>query len=689
MAYPVFAPGDTWWKPNVSGLTRLSITEIEIKDSYTPDASATVVDSWDASAAGDGGITCYVIGTKLIIAGNGSGKLSANVNSSYIFSEPTGNAPFGYATSITGTTLLDFSSAENLEGAFLYLVRVTEIDTTGWDLSKVTTMMLAFAACLSLTNIIDIANWNLSSLQNATGMFLRDVSFKNFDISNWDVSNVVTFEGMFAQCTGLVNLDLSAWKTSRATNLAGMFEQCSGLESANMSDWDVSNLTNASYLFNRCSLLKTVNLSNWNTQKLTNMEAMFQLCSSLESLDISNLNTSNVTSMNWVFSTCEKLKTVDISKWNVSKVSSMKSMFYHCESLGNLDLSKWNTSNVTDMTFTFCGCKKLKITGVSNLNVSKVQTMYSMFESCQSLGNLDLSSWDISNATDLSFMFWGASSSKEVNFTGWNTSKVEKFDHFAAHAGMRRIGIEDWDTSSAINMNAMFHNCAEEELDLSKFDVSNVKYFCQMFENSPNLKRIKGLEKWDTSSGVGFDEMFERCYKLEEVDLSNFDTSKAKNGESASTNGHTTNTFSNMFKDCNNLKKITLGPKFSINGDGTNTSATKKLIFPTPSATYIQEADGNWYDIEGNSYAPDGMLDKTAKTYYAVLSEAFDSDTVPVMVNRGSLTKVAHALRKKTGKTGKMKLNSFSEEIDSFKGEMLVLDDNTTIEAETLIIGGV
>ena len=65
-------------RPTNTSVKRANITEIEIMDSYTPDASVTITDSWDASAAKDGSITCYVIDTKLIMAGNGSGRIKMN-----------------------------------------------------------------------------------------------------------------------------------------------------------------------------------------------------------------------------------------------------------------------------------------------------------------------------------------------------------------------------------------------------------------------------------------------------------------------------------------------------------------------------------------------------------------------------------------------------------------------------------
>lgn len=162
-----------------------------------------------------------------------------------------------------------------------------------------------------------------------------------------------------------------------------------------------------------------------------------------------------------------------------------------------------------------------------------------------------------------------------------------------------------------------------------------------MFENSPNLKHIKGLNKWDTSSGIGFDEMFGRCPKLEELDLSNWNTSKAKNGVKASENGHTTGTFRNFCNDCTNLKWIKLGSNFAVNGDGTNTNAEYKLILPIPA---FKNADGLWRTFNGNTYEPNVIPDRTENTYYA--SEAIIR-ALPVDINNGTLLDIVAAVREK------------------------------------------
>lgn len=521
MAYPVLAPKYTWWAPNVSTVTRAIITEIEIKDSYTPDASVTVVDSWDASAAKDGSIMCYVIGTKLIMAGNGSGKIAANNDSSFCFSEP-------YAS---GVTRYLFTSAAVIDG-----------------------------------------------------------------LNMLDMSNAITIDNMFYTCSAVRSLDVSNWDLSSCTNMFATFYGCSALASLDVSKWDVSNVTN--------------------------MSRMFQLCSSISLIDVSKWNMSNVTNVSLMFGYCPSLKNIDVSNWDVSNVINIGSLFSGCTALTSLDVSNWNVSCATSMTYMFHETKNLKV--------------------------LDVSKWNVSNVTSMAFMFSGSSSLKEIDVSKWDVSNVTNFAEFATNANMKRKGIENWKTTSATTMTALFHNCAEEELDLSGWDVSKVQFFCRMFENSPNLKRVKGLEKWDTSSGLGFDSMFKNCYKLEEVNLSSFDTSKAKNGVKDSACSHYTATLNNMFLSCNNLKKVTLGSKFSINGDGSNTTAANKAILPTPSTDYIAGADGNWYNFTGESFAPNGMKDKTVETYYASYDIVADMD---VVVKNGSLIDTAKAIKEKNGST--------------------------------------
>ena len=79
-------------------------------------------------------------------------------------------------------------------------------------------------------------------------------------------------------------------------------------------------------------------------------------------------------------------------------------------------------------------------------------------------------------------------------------------------------------------MSYMFYECSlMEELNLSNFDSSNVTASVTdmgfMFNECHKLKEIKGINNFNTSKVTNMKAMFNECHELEYLDLSNFDTS--------------------------------------------------------------------------------------------------------------------------------------------------------------------
>ena len=392
MAYPILKPNYSWWTPNVSTVKRSTIVTFNFADSYTP--SDTVTDSWDASLAQDGSIMVYVEGTKLTIAGNGSGKIAANPDSSRF-------------------------------------------------------------------------------------MFTTDGS------------------DSFSKCTAVNNLPL--------------------------------------------------------------------------------LDTSNVTTMNRMFRSC---------------------------TASTIDLSGLNTSKVTDM--------------------------YQMFGVCTKIPTQSFAHFDTSNVEDMSYMFYQCTALKTIDFENWDVSKVKCFDHFLSHSQIKTADITNWDVSSCENFNAMFNDTRLTEIDLSKWNFKSARIFSQMFDGNTVVTKIIFPENIDTSNVICFEQMFYNCNSLKELDLSKFDTRKACCGKPTSSNGSTSGNTGTMFYGCRKLEKITLGKNFTFLGDGTTTNSAYIGSLPTPSATYIDGADGNWYDIDGNAYVPADVPNLKYATYYAsaaAAKEALDSKT--------------------------------------------------------------
>ena len=90
----------------------------------------------------------------------------------------------------------------------------------------------------------------------------------------------------------------------------------------------------------------------------------------------------------------------------------------------------------------------------------------------------------------------------------------------------------------------MFYECSlMEELNLSNFDSSNVIDMEAMFNECHKLKEIKRINNFNTSKVTNMNAMFQECYELEYLDLSNFDTSNVTDMEA-------------MFNNCHKLKEI-------------------------------------------------------------------------------------------------------------------------------------
>ena len=122
MTYPILAPNSTWYK---SSALRSTITQINIVNSYTPTGSET--ESWNADVDNSGSIKCYRNGTVLTIAGNGSGKIAMNADSSYLFYNISSNKEDAFikCTNISGLNIFDASAVTDLSRAFAYCIALT------------------------------------------------------------------------------------------------------------------------------------------------------------------------------------------------------------------------------------------------------------------------------------------------------------------------------------------------------------------------------------------------------------------------------------------------------------------------------------------------------------------------------------------------------------------------------------
>jgi surface protein len=299
-------------------------------------------------------------------------------------------------------------------------------------------------------------------------------------------------------------------------------------------------------------------------------------------------------------------------------------MFASCTSLKELKgIGQWQFENLEKAGWTFEACYELTELDIGDWNMSKVQTFNNMFGSLNQnkgdmkLQKLDISKWDTSSATTMAAMFYGCGHLTELDLSGWNMPNLTTVSHMLADCyKLEVIDVSGWQTPSLTSLDAMFNNCEKVKLlDMSTFDTSTVREFSQVFEACYSLETILGLENWVTTSGHDFSELFSGCGKLKELNLSSFDTRNA-NAKYLNHGKYENWMFLRTFSGLSSLEKITFGPYFSFDGDGSAPEAYKVKM---SASTSVPGWDGNWYNAAtGEAYAPSKIPEETAATYLAV-----------------------------------------------------------------------
>ncbi len=261
------------------------VEKIVIKD--TNDVPSDVIDSWDASASGNGSIMGYALDednnglVELYLGQNGG--VIANEDSSWLF------GGFSNLKTIEGLENLDTSNAVNMTRMFYRCFSLTSLDLSSFDTSQVNDMYEMFRGCENLISL-NINNFDTSNVADMTSMFYGCSNLTSLDLSNFDTSNVVNMTSMFTSCLSLTSLDLSNFDTSNFAKMTRMFYECLALTSLNVSSFDTKNVTKMDYMFYGGSSLMTLNLSNFDTSQVTDMSWMFANCSSLTSLNIKSVD---------------------------------------------------------------------------------------------------------------------------------------------------------------------------------------------------------------------------------------------------------------------------------------------------------------------------------------------------------------------------------------------------------------
>lgn len=547
---------------------------------------------------------------------------------------------------------LDTSRVTDMCDMFDGCYNLVSVNLTGMNTSHVTDMSMMFLACTSLESL-DLSGFDTSRVTDMSLMFNSCTSLKELDLSSFDTSRVTTMQDMFHNCQSLAWLDLSSFDMSRVTNTENMLNACPNLpadelltqltapkaeltaapasapavasapamlsgtdlpmlrmdrlssryiigghyeqnpvldndairrgdirsvtflptlENMGENAWDVSALKNGAIMAWTIPNgdLQDLYIAGEGGVKLNrDCTELFSGYRNMVSIDFNGcVDASEVKSMDSMIEHCNSLRYADLSGLDTSRVETLRCLFYMCPNLESVNLSGLNTSRVTNMSLMFRDCVSLKELDLSGFNTRRVTTMESMFYGCESLRSLDLSGFDTRRVTTMESMFDGCRRLRKLTLPdGFVGPSVENMTHmFTLCAELDQLDVSTWDVSSVKYMMGLFENCHYLlELDVADWNMENVMDTSYMFNECHALDTLD-LSRWNTPNNTDMRLMFLGCHSLKELDLSSMNTQNVT-------------TMEGLFESCGDLHTLILPERFV----GPSVTSTRAMFNNCPS----------------------------------------------------------------------------------------------------------
>ena len=211
-------------------------------------------------------------------------------------------------------------NVNNLRYIFFNCTSLTDLTPlANWNTSNVTTLEYAFYGCKNLVSTQGLNNWNTGNVTTLYRTFENCYALSDLSgLASWDVSKVTTTNAMFnvdANSNGttvgsLTNLnDLANWQLDVCTNLSYMFSHQERLtDVSGACAWTIPAATSISYIFQYTKSLQVIEDIHWSNPNMSWTYA-FANCTGLLTLDLSGCTIHNWTNgyLNYMFNYCPNL----------------------------------------------------------------------------------------------------------------------------------------------------------------------------------------------------------------------------------------------------------------------------------------------------------------------------------------------------------------------------------------------
>ena len=184
------------------------------------------------------------------------------------------------------------------------------------------------------------------------------------------------------------------------------------------------------------------------------------------------------------------------------------------------------------------------------------------------------------NLKDCGFMFWNCSEIEEIDLSKFDTSQVIFMNGmFGYCSSLTSLNLFNFKTSKVLYMNWMFAYCSKLTfLDLSNFDTSKVKDMNDLFAYCSSLISIN-LSNFDTSQVTNMVNMFYNCSAITSLNLSNF-------------NIFNVNVMHYMFAYCSSLISLNLS-----NFDTSQVTNMVKMFYNCSAITSLNLSNLNIFNV--------------------------------------------------------------------------------------------
>ena len=575
---------------------------------------------------------------------------------------------FEGCNALTSLDLSHFNTTKvtDMSGMFYDCKALTELSLSSFNTGKVTYMSNMFSNCGSLT-ALDLSSFNTRNVSSMYAMFssckaLQKVAFgagwrwvgangylptpssayiagadgkwyntggKGYAPKDIPSNKAMTYTAVAPKKAFAVysadDDSLNLYKRAAVPAAGEQFEGKTATEVYEGVEKASYNATDGAPWSGHAAELATVKVADAGIAPISTAY-WFYGASKLSSADVAALDTSQTIYMDGMFRDCWSLASLDLSAMSTRRVASMTAFLGGCDSLAELSLGS-EFAWVGGDCYPPAGDWKQGSTGTdypeNDIPANKTDK-YTRAKTAFAVYSADddsLTFYKRAGMPSAGDQFEGRAAT-EV-FTGFESETYGSADRIPWNSyGIQTVVVTDDGIAPKSTASWFKGQHSLKSADVSKLDMSKCKDVSYMFWECNSLGSIN-MSTWDTSSFENVSFMLGFCRSLRELDVLGWDVSNVINMEnvfaccssvrtldiSTWDNSKTVN-MKQAFEGMSQLEMIKLGDKFNWIGDGPR--------LPYPDDEFIPAANGKWYDVDGNSYAPEDIPSNKAMTYTAV-----------------------------------------------------------------------